>query len=74
MLQGLCDSGLVVAGQDSGDAGVPSSDRTQLTSRVNTPVKRAESEICRIGSISGITFLITHQIFSLARDLSKRVT
>lgn len=48
ILQGLCDSGLVIAGQDFSDAGVPSSDRTQLTSRVNTPAKREKSETFRI--------------------------
>lgn len=51
ILQGLCDSGLVVAGQDFRDAGVSSSDRTQFTFRVNIPAKREKSKTCRINMV-----------------------
>lgn len=37
-MQVFCDLGLIMAEQDCTEAGVSSSDRTQLTSRLITPI------------------------------------
>lgn len=48
MVQTFCDLGLIMAEQDWTEAGVSSSDRTQLTSRLKTPtnVKNLQSVEC----------------------------
>lgn len=45
LLQICCDVGFKAFEHELNDAGVSSSDRTQLTSRVDTPVKKIISKI-----------------------------